>query len=538
MERRWRFAPFSGLMPGSAGSPRTVVAGRMIHRFGDCELDLARHELRREGAPVAVEPQVFDLLSYLAANADRLVTKEELNSAIWSGRAVSDSALSSRIKSARQAIGDDGKSQSLIRTVHGLGFRFIGNAPGIDRPDAAGRPAKPVIAVMPFENLSGDSAEDHLADGVTADIISTLSRHRWLSILSRNATVRFKGGGSSVADIARDTGAHYIVEGNVRRIGERMRVGVQLVDSKTGNCLWSEHYDRRSEHIFDIQDDISQMICARVEPEIGLEERRRIVSAAGSRDLRAWECFHLGVAHFFKFTGPDNLVAQEYLHQAWQLDPAYGEAHAWWAYTVVVGMVYWDTAPSAELFDKALEATNRALATDEKNGVFYALKARVQLARGEYESAVEGNRIAIALNPSFAPAHCGLADSLTYQGRYDEAIEGFEKALALSTNDPQRWAFYTYGALAFIFSGHFDRAIEWADHAIEIPNRQYWTLAHKAVALAHLGRLDEARHVFMAALSEQPALSVSFVRQKLFYLRRPEQIERYLEGMVLAGAAE
>ena len=509
----------------------------MIHKFGDCELDIERRELRRAGSPIDLEPQVFDLLAYLVANPNRLVTKDELNGAIWNGRAVSDSALSSRIKSARQAVGDDGKSQSLIRTVHGRGFRFVGTARAgdDDAGPSVGAREKPVIAALPFENLSGDTSQDYFADGVTTDIIAQLSKHRWLSVLARNATARFAGGTHDLADVAQATGAHYVVEGSVRCAGGRVRVGVQLIDAVTANCIWSEQYDRQSEDIFEIQDDITQTICARIEPEIGYEERRKIVTA-GSRNLRAWEYFHLGVAHFFKFTGPDNLKAQECLQKSRELDPSFGDAHAWWAYAVVLGTVYWDTEPSAQCLDNALEATARALDSDERNAVFFALKARVQLARGEYESAIEGNRIAIDLNPSFAAAHCGLADSLTYLGRYDEAIERFEKAIALSTNDPQRWAFYTYGALALIFTGDFERAIEWANQAIEIPNRQYWTLAHKAVALALLDRSDEAHRVFALALAEQPALSIPFARKKLYYLKRPEQLERYLKGLSLAGA--
>jgi TolB-like protein/Tfp pilus assembly protein PilF len=506
----------------------------MIHKFGDCELDTARCELRRGGAPVAVEPQVFELIAYLAAHPDRVVTKDELNEVIWKGRIVSDSALSSRIKSARQAIGDDGKAQSLIRTIHGRGFRFVGAA---NEPvQAADGPSQPVVAVIPFDNLSGDPGEDYFADGVTADIISSLAKHRWLSVVARNTTLQFKGRAVGIGEIARETGASYIIEGSVRRVGQRVRVGVQLIDAASGNCIWTERYDRQSEDLFEIQDDITQTIAARIEPEIGYEERRKVQSAAGSRDLRAWECFHLGVAHFFKFTGPDNVKAQELLQCAREQDPDFGEAHAWWAYAVVLGAVYWDTEPTPERLDQALAATNQALKSDDENAVFYALKARVQLARGEYESAIEGNRIAIELNPSFAAAHCGLADSMTFLGRYDEAIERFEKAIALSTNDPQRWAFYTYGALAMIFRRDYERAIEWADRAAEIPNRQYWTLAHKAVALAHAGRMEEARRVLEAARAEQPALSLSFARKKLSYIRRIDQLDHYLEGLKQAGA--
>jgi tetratricopeptide (TPR) repeat protein len=352
--------------------------------------------------------------------------------------------------------------------------------------------------------------------------------------VARNTMMQFKG--RTLADIVRETGANYAVEGSVRRLGDRVRVNVQLIDGQSGNCTWTERYDRESKDIFDVQDDITQTIAARIEPEIGVEERRRITSATGSRDLQAWEYYHLGIAHFFKFTGPDNRKAQELLAKARALDPNFGDAHAWWAYAVVLGTVYWDTEQSPALLDGALAATMRALETDDQNAVFYALKARVQLARGEYESAIEGNKIAVELNPSFAAAHCGFADSLNYLGHYEEAIGRFEKAIALSSNDPQRWAFFTYGALAFILKKDFERAVEWTERASEIPNRQYWTLAHKAVALAYLGRTDEAKRALAATIAEQPEFSIAFARRKMYFLKRPEQLALYLEGLKRAGA--
>jgi len=510
----------------------------MIHGFGDCTFDTDRGELHRDGVLVPVEPQVFQLLAYLIANPDRIVSKDELNEAIWNGRIVSESALSSRIKSARRAIGDDGKSQTLIRTVHGKGFRFVGGDDGssaldrtIDLP-----PDRPVVAVASFENLSGDGRQDYFAEAVSADIIATLAKHRWLSVVSRNTMLQLSGTVLGAAEIARKTGASYVVEGSVRRAGARVRVDVQLIEARSGRCIWTESYDRRSEDLFEIQDEVIQTVAAQIEPEIGYEERRKITSAAGSRDLRAWECFHLGIAHFFKFTGPDNRKAQEYLQRAREQDPRFGDAHAWWAYAIVLGTVYWETDPTPACLDAALAATEQALELDHQSAVFYALRARVQLARGEYESAIAGNRAAIRLNPSLAAAHCGLADSFTFLGRYDEAIARFEKTIALGSNDPQCWAFYTYGALAFIFKGEFERAVEWADNASQIPNRQYWTLAHKAVALCRLGRLDEARMVLAAILREQPAFSVSFARRKLYYVKDPDQLEGYLGALSAAGA--
>ncbi len=513
----------------------------MLYHFSDCDLDTDRRELRRSAGLVALEPQVFDLLVFLAANPDRVVSKDEINAAVWGGRIVSDAALSSRISSARQAIGDDGKIQSLIQTVHGRGFRFVGTVtvsaapiqPGTREHESRERPT---VAVLPFENLSGSSQEEYFSDGLTADIVAKLARHRWLSVIARNTMAQFKDRAVSIVGIGRETGADYVVEGSVRRFGDRVRVNVELIDAHSGHCRWTESYDRESKDIFEVQDDIAQTIAARIEPEIGIEERRRIANVSGSRDLRAWEYFHLGISHFFKFTGPDNLKAQEFLQKARDLDPGFGEAHAWWAYAIVLGTVYWSTEQSPALLERALAATTRALELDDQNAVFYALKARVQLARGEYESAIEGNRIAVELNPSFAAAHCGFADSLTYLGRYNEAIERFEKAITLSTNDPQRWAFFTYGALALILKKDFERALEWTERASEIPNRQYWTLAHKAVALAMLGRQDEARHALAAAMAEQPELSLTFVRKKMYFLKRPEQMTLYLDGLKRAGA--
>ena len=513
----------------------------MLYSFAECQLDTDRRELRRSGSVVALEPQVFELLTYLVANPDRVLSRGEINQAVWSGRIVSDAALSSRISAARHVIGDDGKSQSLIQTVHSRGFRFIGRVRTIAErtPDAASESVpreRPTIAVLPFENLSGNPQEDYFSDGLTADIIAKLAKYRWLRLVARNTMLQFKDRAVSIVGIGRETGADYVVEGSVRRAGDRVRVNVELIDAHSGHCNWSESYDRESKDFFDVQNDIAQTIAARIEPEIGVEERRRIASAPGPRDLRSWECYHLGVAHFFRFTGPDNRRAQELLQKARALDPEFGEAHAWWAYAVVLGTVYWDTEPTPELLEKALAATMRALEIDDRNAVFYALKARVQLARGEYESAIEGNRIAIELNPSFAAAHCGLADSLTYLARYEEAVERFEKAIALSTNDPQRWAFFTYGALALILSKNFERALEWTERASEIPNHQYWTLAHKAVALALLGREEEARHALGAAIAEQPELSLTFAAKKMYFLKRPEQLAFYLDGLRRAGA--
>ena len=198
-------------------------------------------------------------------------------------------------------------------------------------------------------------------------------------------------------------------------------------------------------------------------------------------------------------------------------------------------MVYWQTPASQKLLDEALEACNTALALDSQDASFYSLRGRVLLARREYDRAIADNKTAIALNPSFAAAHCGLGDSLAYEARYDESIDCFEKAIALSPNDPQRWAFLTYGSMALLFKKDFEAALQWADRASAIPNCQYWTTAHKVVAFAHLDRQTEAQLACNKLLEELPVFSCAFAREKLFYLRKQEQIELYISGLQKAG---
>jgi adenylate cyclase len=519
----------------------------MIFRFETFTLDTDRYELTDAGDPVILEPQVLALIALLVESRDRMVSRDELIEKIWNGRIVSDSAISGRIKKARRALRDSGNEQRLIRTVHGKGFRFVGESIEATKDSPSPAPAtpstpvrksaRPRVVILPFANLSGDSDQEYFSDAITQDLITNLSKHRWLEVVARNAAFGYKGKPVDWQQLVDELGVTYVVEGSVRRAGDRIRATAQLVDALSKRQIWADRYDRDLEDVFAVQDEITAKIAARLEPEIGAFERRK-VARTPPRDLQAWDCYHLGIAHFFKFTAEDNLEAQRLLQKSRELDPRFGEAHAWWAYAVILGMVYWDTEPTRELLDAALEATHEALQLDDQNAVFYALKARVQLARCEYQSALISNNIAIELNPTFAAAYCGLADSLAYEGRYDESIQQFEHALELSPNDPQRWAFLTYGALAHIFNGDFEAAIEWTETASEIPNCQFWTHAHKAVALAYLGKLDEARREIELVIRERPQFNIDFARNKLFFIKDKAQLDCYLEGLTRAGVPD
>lgn len=517
----------------------------MHYCFESFTLDTDRFELCADGEPLHIEPQVIELLVLLLEQRERMVSKQEILDKIWHGRVVSEAALSSRIKSLRQALGDDGRSQKFIRTIHKKGFRFVAKVEAESAPapqtvaappatDALVAQRRPAIAVLPFSNLSSDQQQEYFSDGITADIIGHLSKHRWLDIIARNTTFGLKGESRDVREIGQLLDADYVVTGSVQLAGKRVRISCNLIETATGHQKWADRYDREIADIFDLQDEITEKVVARLEPEIGFAERNKVFHSRPA-NLQAWDCYHLGVYHFFRFTGPDNLEAQRLLKQSQQLDENFGEAYAWWAYALILGMVYWDTPPSAELLDEALAACNKALSLDSQNAIFYALQARVLLARREYSSAIAQNEIAISLNPTLAAGFCGLGDSLAYEGRYEESIACFDKAVELSPNDPQLWAFLTYGALALLFKGEYATALQWADRAANIPNHQYWTTAHQVVALSYLDQPRQAQEMASRLVDENPAFSLEFAREKLFYLKQAEQIELYLDGLEKAG---
>ncbi|WP_170481827.1 adenylate/guanylate cyclase domain-containing protein [Ruegeria arenilitoris] len=397
--------------------------------------------------------------------------------------------------------------------------------------------SKPCIAVLPFDNMSVDPEQEYFSDGLTEDIITALSKHRWLDVIARNTTFAYKGQSPNVTSLAAEFGATYVLEGSVRKAGKRIRVTGQLIDTSTGAHIWAERYDRNLEDIFELQDEITQTIVGRIEPEIGLAIRQKIEKAPRP-DINAWDAFHLGVANFYKFTSEGNNEAQRLLLRARELDPNYAEAHGMWAYATILGMVYWDTEPDPALMDEALVAARQAVSLDSQNALLYMLMGRVQLARKEYRAALAENEKAIQLNPTLAPAFCALGDSLAYEGRYEEAELQFEKAVDMSPNHPQLWAFLSYGSLNFLFDRQFEKALDWAERAADIPNCQYWALAHATVALAYLDRIDEARQMKNRLLRERPDFSQKFAEKKLFFLKREEQMALYLEGLEKAGISD
>lgn len=397
-----------------------------------------------------------------------------------------------------------------------------------------GSRGKPTIAVLPFTNMSGDPEQEYFSDGITDDIITVLARYRSLLVIARNSTFAFKGHGTDVRRIGTDLGADYVVEGGVRKIDQRIRINVQLIETEGGRHLWVHRYDRKLDEMFEVQDEITATIAAQIEPEIGTAERQR-VERKPAQTLDAWDFFHLGQKHLYRSTPADNLEAQRLFRRAIQLDPQLAQAHACLSYALVLSMIYFEAETDEKLLDEAVVIARKAVELDDKDGLIRFIYGRGLLAQRAYADALAELESAIELNPSLAVSYCGIADSLTYEGRYPEATAFFQKAINLSPYDPQRWAFYSYRALAHLFAREFDQALEWAQKATRVPNCHYWPFAHRVAALGFLSQREGLQVACSELLQRKPEFSCGFARRRLFYIKDPAQLDLYVEGLRRAG---
>jgi adenylate cyclase len=503
--------------------------------FGNYTLDTDRRELKRGGEPLALEPQVFDLLVYLLENRHRVVSKDDLIAGVWGGRIVSESTLDSRINSARKAIGDSGEQQKLIRTFARKGVRFVGQA--IERP--GGPPAesqtsfdlvdRPSIAVLPFTNMSGDSEQNYLIDGIAEEIIIALSRVRWFFVIARQSSFSFRDQGMDAKQIARDLGVRYVLAGSLRRAGNRVRISAQLIEGNTGNNVWARSYDRELCDIFSVQDEITQTIVGAIEPELGRAERER--ARVKVRDkLDAWTIYQRGMFHLYRCTREDLIEARQLFRQVISVDgelgPAYsGEAEAYY-YEVVYGFA----ASNEHNREKAIAPARRAVTLDAEDAGAHCTLGRIRYLRREYAPAISELRTALELNPSLALGHYGLGAALVFSGRATEAVPHLETAIRLSPHDPNMGSFLVRIADAKYFAPDYEGAVSFALKALGQPNFQWSRYAVLIAALGQLGRHDDARRYLAEVLRERPDFSLEFVRgTHLFGVR--EIMEHFCDGL-------
>jgi adenylate cyclase len=415
-------------------------------------------------------------------------------------------------------------------------YRVVPGA-GRSAPREPSLPEKPSIAVLPFDNMSGDPEQDYLADGISEDLITALSKIRWFFVIARNSTFTYKGQAVDVTKVAKDLRVRYVIEGSVRKAGNRVRITAQLIDATTGKHVWAERYDRDLADIFELQDEMTQTIVGAVEPELGVAERERALSKP-PENMDAWETYQRGLWHLWRFDREDNAKALQLLGRAHELDPGFTAAYAHEAYSHYINVVMsWSEDPDQTLA-AGMTAAKKALALDDRDAVAFFAAGRLHMMLGEHDASIAALETSLALNPSFAQAYHGLAFALTLAGRLDDALDGFHNAERLSPRDPLLWAFTVTHALACILSRDYDSAVQWAHKTMQIPRASgYWPHAVLAAALAHLDRMEEARAAIAAALDAVPDLSLAYLKKTL-PTKEPDGLEPYLDGLRKAGLPE
>jgi len=526
--------------------------GILRYLFEDYAFDTDRRELHRGALVVSVAPQVFDLLDYLIRNRERVVSKDELITAIWNGRSVSDAALTTRLNAARNAIGDTGEKQRLIKTLARKGFRFVGvvqeQRPVIahvgslarndDTAQRAFSPPRLSIVVMPFVNLSGDPEQDYFVDGVTESLTTDLSRISGAFIIARNTAFTFKGKAVDVVKLGRELNVRYVLEGSVQRGSNRLRVNVQLVDTETGNQLWAERFEKPIGDLFDMQDEIVSRLANALDAELLAVEARR---AERSPNPDATDLCFQGAVWLNMGRTPENMTqACGFYERALALEPTNVEAlvgRAWANFAIGANLVSDDRVERLAAAEAALA---KALSLAPNHPLAHNTMGLVKIFTNRAAQGIAECQRALTLDRNLARSHAGIGVAKFFLGRGEETEAHMEQALRLSPRDTLVYVWSMFVGLAKFWQGADAEALVWLRRSLEA-NRNY-PAAHfnLAAALALVGELDEARATAQVGLALNPSFTIRRYRTNTpsnhpLYLAG---CERVYEGLRLAGVRE
>jgi TolB-like protein/cytochrome c-type biogenesis protein CcmH/NrfG len=513
--------------------------------FSNHVLDTNRQELSCGGEGVPIEPQVFNLLQYLVENRDRVVSKDDLFDNIWQGRIVSESTLTSRINAVRKAVGDSGRDQHLVRTIARKGFRFVGDVrvsqpemkPGEGSENHSNKDSlssldRPAIAVLPLTNMSEDPGQEYFSDGISEDIITALSKLRWFYVIARNSSFAYKGKSLHLKQIGEELGVGYVVEGSVRKDGDRVRITIQLNDVITGSHIWAERYDRSLADVFAVQDEIAQAIVAAIQPQLYAAENFR-ARRKPPDSMDAWDLVMRALSHYWRVTRQDNMVAQALLEKAINIDPDYGQALGLLAasHTFSAHMGWETMAKAVPVAERAALAAIRA--DSEDAWAHYAL-ASVYLFNRQFEDSLAEFELALELNPNFSPARGYYGVALTYCGRWEEGDRAARHALRLSPRDPFAAIYCGVAAYSQFVGRNYEEAIRLSREALR--HRADFVGAHRVLtAAAAAGGFDDLANAALKELRRvQPNISLEWIANEMPFKREEDRVY-YLDGFRRAG---
>ncbi|WP_132255135.1 winged helix-turn-helix domain-containing tetratricopeptide repeat protein [Methylobacterium segetis] len=483
----------------------------MLYHFDAFELDADQVELRRSGVVIPVERQVFAVLRLLVENRDRMVSKEEVVEKVWNGRFISDAAISSRIKSARRILGDDGKAQRFIRTLHGQGFRFVAEvrtrapqpAPvpartkeGPAEPSELSEPGRPSIAILPFRLAGASALHPAIGEAIAHDLITALARLRWLFVIARGSSFRLPAQGCDAARIGQVLNVRYALSGFIEAFASRVTISVELTETRTGGVLWGDRLCGGIDDIHDLRARIAASIVAALEIRVPLNEAAR-ASLAVPNSLDAWSAYHLGLRHLYRFNRDDNATAAGLFERAVALEPGFARANAGLSAThFQSAFLRYSGDPDRDAGAARLFA-ERSVELDPLDPFANVTLGRAFWLTGDVDSSLPWLDRSTQLSPSYAHGFYARAWADMVCERDRDGSENVETAIALSPLDPFLYAMLATRALTCLMHGDTGQAASWADRAARSPG------AHVMIALiaviAHTLTADPERAAIWAA---------------------------------------
>jgi adenylate cyclase len=520
----------------------------MLYRFESCTLDLTRGCLETAGREVELRPKCFDVLRHLVENGNRLISKEELVAAAWPQVVVTDESLARCISDVRAAIAD--REHKIIKTVPRRGYLFTADVVRHERVEPRQQQSgpetvterllaeRPSIAILAFDSMSCDPDQEYFSDGITEDIITELSRFSELLVIARNSSFRYKGQSVDVRQVGRELGVRYVLEGSVRRAGDRIRISAQLIDATTGAHRWAERYDRKLEDTFAVQDEVARRIVAVLAVHVDKAETERALA----KPPAAWLAYdhYLRAAHSFvlfhsSFDKADLLQMRRSLDQALAIDPNYARAHALLSKSYIELWIHrWDdVCPWPAAIDSAHQSAREAVRLAPDLSDAHVALGWALSFMGQDEAAIAAFERAIELNPNLTDHH--FAWALLVAGEPARAVQTLEAQMRL---DP----FYLprvpslLGFAYYLLGRYADALAQLQTAAPRAPNHGHCR-RYLAATYAQLGQLEKATEEAAEALRIDPWFTIE---QAIFtkVCKRPEDGERFKDGLRKAGFPE
>ncbi|UCB54410.1 MAG: winged helix-turn-helix domain-containing protein [Thiotrichales bacterium] len=548
---------------------------------GDCYVDPETGRIQRDGHEQKIEPKAMAVLACLAQNSGHVVTRDQIEETAWAGVVVGYDSLASAIIKLRKAFNDDSRKPRVIETVPKKGYRLIAPVcsaeggitpenvsledepvavpamqnrrklfalvlivllaiPGLllfidkspeNRDIAVVSKPKPAIAVLPFKNLSNDTEQEYFSDGITADLITDLSKLSGLSVIARNSVFTYKNTDVDVREVGKELGVNYILEGSIRKAGNQVRISARLIDTSNSYNVWAERFDGTLDNVFGFQDEVTSKIISSLEIRLTDKDRTRLAHKY-SNSIEAYDMFLHGWQNLWLSSREGVLRARDDFRKAIDLDNSFARAYANLALTYIYDHMHGWSDESDQALQQAHVYADRAIAIDPELPQVHWVKGFADIFSRDYQKALRQAERSIELDPNFADGYGLLGNILNYAGKPRQAALEMQKAMRLNPRHPFIYK-VIYGEILFN-QRDYDNAIENFTLALdsnpEIEESRLWL----AAALAHVGRVDDASWQLEQIRMAGSDLSLERI-ERVVPFKDPEQRKHLIDGLYKAG---